>query len=94
MALALVATAMAQDLAPAASPEAVTLEMQQQEQVAKFTLVGQNLTSDGDTLPNLPAWPCVNTGGNVTYPSHLIPFSMGLMGCQEHPVGLWGAMVG
>ena len=40
MALALVLTAMAQDLAPAASPEAMALEVQQQAQVAKFTLAG------------------------------------------------------
>ena len=67
MALALVVTAMAQDLAPAASPEEVAIEMQQQAQVAKFTLVGQNLTED--TLPNLPAWPCVSTGGEVLHPA-------------------------
>eukprot|EP00891_Asterochloris_glomerata_P000360 jgi/Astpho2/360/fgenesh1_pg.00010_%23_93_t len=71
VALALVATAMAQDLAPAASPEAVTLEMQQQAQVAKFTLVGQNLTSDGDTLPNPPAWPCVNTDSGYSVPANM-----------------------
>ena len=97
VALTLVVTAMAQDLAPAASPADVALEMQQEAQVAKFTLAGQNLTSDEDTLPNLPAWPCVSTGGKVLHPSqpsHLIPCIMGLMGCHEHPGGLWGAMGG
>ena len=68
VALALVATAMAQDLAPVPSPE-VALEMQQQAQVAKFTLVGQNLTTDEDTLPDLPAWPCNTTGGKVLLPA-------------------------
>ena len=94
VALALVVTAMAQNLAPAASPEEVALEMQQQAQVAKFTLAGQNLNSNEDPLPNLPAFPCVSTGGRLHRPSHLIFYGMGLMGCQEHPVGLWGATGG
>ena len=94
MALALVVTAMAQNLAPAASPEEVALEMQQQAQVAKFTLAGQNLNSDEDPLPNLPVFPCVSTGGKPLRPSHLMSYSTGLMGCQEHPVGLWGAAGG